>query len=222
MVSSLSVPRFHVPSVFGVRPDNEFFLPLPVEGERVCLNCLNPPPGTRFDAATGSLRGRIAASGVCRVEFEAENSAGRAACTVQIIVGEKIQLTPPMGWNSWYCFSEGVSDVRIRAAADALVDRGLAAHGWNFVNIDDCWQGKRGGRFGALQGNERFPDMGRWPITFTPGDCGLVFIRPRGSPLMPDSAEEAPMAEPRNGCFCRNLSGFSRTRFSGVIPGCTN
>ena len=160
MVSSLSVPRFHVSSVFGVRPDNEFFLPLPVEGERVCLNCLNPPPGTRFDAATGSLRGRIAASGVCRVEFEAENSAGRAACTVQIIVGEKIQLTPPMGWNSWYCFSEGVSDVRIRAAADALVDRGLAAHGWNFVNIDDCWQGKRGGRFGALQGNERFPDMG--------------------------------------------------------------
>jgi len=71
-----------------------------------------------------------------------------------------ISLTPPMGWNSWYCCSETVSDERIREVAQALVDRGLAAHGWNFVNIDDCWQGPRGGKYGALQGNERFPDMG--------------------------------------------------------------
>ena len=64
-----------------------------------------------------------------------------------------------MGWNSWDCFSEGGSDRRIRAMADARGERGLAAHGWNSVNIDDCWQGERGGKHGALQGNERFPDM---------------------------------------------------------------
>ena len=40
-----------------------------------------------------------------------------------------------------------------------MVDRGLAAHGWSYINIDDCWQGERGGKFNALQGNERFPDM---------------------------------------------------------------
>jgi alpha-galactosidase len=27
------------------------------------------------------------------------------------------------------------------------------------MNIDDTWQGKRGGRFNAIQGNEKFPDM---------------------------------------------------------------
>ncbi len=68
-------------------------------------------------------------------------------------------LTPPMGWNSWYCFSEGVSDERIRGAAKGMSERGLAAHGWKYINIDDCWQGERGGEYGAIQGNERFPDM---------------------------------------------------------------
>lgn len=66
---------------------------------------------------------------------------------------------PPMGWNSWYCFSEGVSDARIRETAAAIKERGLADCGWQYVNIDDCWQGKRGGKYNALQGNERFPDM---------------------------------------------------------------
>lgn len=152
-------PRFHAPAVFGVRPGSDFFLALPVEGERLSLDCTNPPPGTGFDAAAGVLSGRIGRPGIYPVEFEAENPAGRSRCTIRLIAGEGIQLTPPMGWNSWYCFSEGVSDAGIRKTARALVERGLAAHGWNFVNIDDCWQGVRGGKYGALQGNERFPDM---------------------------------------------------------------
>ena len=68
-------------------------------------------------------------------------------------------LSPPMGWNSWYCLSESVSDETIRKTAAAMVERGLAGHGWAYINIDDCWQGKRGGKYNALQGNERFPDM---------------------------------------------------------------
>ena len=159
MRHSQQPPRFHAPAVFGARPGNCFFLPLPVEGKNLCLTCVNPPPGTVFNAASGTLSGKIAVPGLYPVMFEAENPAGTASCRIDLIVGETIQLTPPMGWNSWYCFSEGVSDARIRSIANALVDRGLAAHGWNFVNIDDCWQGERGGRFGALQGNERFPDM---------------------------------------------------------------
>lgn len=154
-----SSPCFHAPAVFGVRPSSDFFLVLPVEGENLSLYCENPPPGTKFSPASGTLSGRIAESGDYLVTFEAENSVGCASCGIRLIVGEKIQLTPPMGWNSWYCFSEGVSDSRIRKTAAALAGRGLAAHGWNFVNVDDCWQGARGGAYGALQGNERFPDM---------------------------------------------------------------
>jgi alpha-galactosidase len=40
-----------------------------------------------------------------------------------------------------------------------MVDKGLADHGWTYVNIDDTWQGKRTGSMSALQPNEKFPDI---------------------------------------------------------------
>lgn len=66
--------------------------------------------------------------------------------------------TPPMGWNSWNHFACKVSDKVIRQAADAIVSSGMKAAGYEYVNIDDCWQGKRDAQ-GRIQGNERFPDM---------------------------------------------------------------
>ncbi len=36
---------------------------------------------------------------------------------------------------------------------------GLREHGWSYVNIDDGWQGVRGGPFNAIQPNAKFPDM---------------------------------------------------------------
>ncbi len=31
--------------------------------------------------------------------------------------------------------------------AKAMVDSGLINHGWSYINIDDGWQGPRGGKF---------------------------------------------------------------------------
>jgi alpha-galactosidase len=42
-----------------------------------------------------------------------------------------------------------------------MVSSGLINHGWTYINIDDTWQGKRGGPYGGLQGNDKFPDMKR-------------------------------------------------------------
>jgi alpha-galactosidase len=66
--------------------------------------------------------------------------------------------TPPMGWNDWYQYECRVSDSIIRANADALVNTGMKAAGYTYVNIDDCWQGKRDDK-GFVHPNERFPDM---------------------------------------------------------------
>ncbi|MEO6325858.1 MAG: glycoside hydrolase family 27 protein, partial [Thermoanaerobaculia bacterium] len=51
-----------------------------------------------------------------------------------------------------------VDDGKVRAAAEALVVTGLAAHGFSAVNIDDCWQGERDAR-GELRPSAKFPDM---------------------------------------------------------------
>jgi alpha-galactosidase len=69
-----------------------------------------------------------------------------------------LALTPPMGWNDWYQYECKVSDAVVRANADALVTSGMKAAGYVYVNIDDCWQGKRDEK-GVIHPNDRFPDM---------------------------------------------------------------
>jgi alpha-galactosidase len=54
-----------------------------------------------------------------------------------------LALTPPMGWNSWNKFACGVSEQLIRETADAVVSSGMKDAGYQFVNIDDCWQVSR-------------------------------------------------------------------------------
>jgi len=74
-------------------------------------------------------------------------------------VGDKICLTPPMGWNSWYVHSEGVSEVAIREMATAMKEKELQDYGWSFVNIDDCWMGERDPVTKRIQPNGKFDDM---------------------------------------------------------------
>jgi alpha-galactosidase len=63
-----------------------------------------------------------------------------------------------MGWNSWNHFACKVSDAVVRGAADAIASNGMKQAGYVYVNIDDCWQGRRDEK-GILHSNERFPDM---------------------------------------------------------------
>ncbi len=68
--------------------------------------------------------------------------------------------TPPMGWNSWNHFACKVKEADVRSAADAIVSTGMKSAGYVYVNIDDCWQGKRDEQ-GVIRPNEKFPDMKR-------------------------------------------------------------
>ena len=48
--------------------------------------------------------------------------------------------TPPMGWNSWNHFACKINETIVKQTADLLVSTGLAAKGYKYLNIDDCWQ----------------------------------------------------------------------------------
>lgn len=48
--------------------------------------------------------------------------------------------TPPMGWNSWNHFACKINETIVKQTADLLISTGLAAKGYKYVNIDDCWQ----------------------------------------------------------------------------------
>ncbi|XP_014511173.1 alpha-galactosidase [Vigna radiata var. radiata] len=55
------------------------------------------------------------------------------------LVENGLGQTPPMGWNSWNHFSCNINEDLIRETADAMVSTGLAALGYQYINIDDCW-----------------------------------------------------------------------------------
>ena len=81
-----------------------------------------------------------------------------AACGVAAAQGPGLASAPPMGWNSWNHFACKVSDAVIRAQASAMAINGMKAAGYEYINIDDCWQGRRDAN-GMIHGNRRFPDM---------------------------------------------------------------
>ena len=64
--------------------------------------------------------------------------------------------TPPMGWNSWNKFGCNVSDKLIRELPDAVVSSGMQAAGYQYVNIDDCWQVSRDAQGTIVADPQRF------------------------------------------------------------------
>jgi alpha-galactosidase len=71
---------------------------------------------------------------------------------------QELAATPPMGWNSWNHYGCKVSDAIVRQQARAMSNNGMKAAGYEYINIDDCWQGKRDAK-GYIHPNDRFPDM---------------------------------------------------------------
>ncbi|XP_022139274.1 alpha-galactosidase-like [Momordica charantia] len=59
--------------------------------------------------------------------------------TRRVLLNNGLALTPPMGWNSWNHFQCNINEKLIKETADAMVSSGLAALGYEYINLDDCW-----------------------------------------------------------------------------------
>ena len=155
-----SKPRVNGPTLFGVRPGSAFLYTIPATGERpMQFSVEGLPAELTLDPVTGRITGVLKERGEHRVVLRARNAKGASEKKFKLVVGDRIALTPPLGWNSWNCWAEAVSQEKVIESAKAMVSSGLINHGWTYINIDDTWQGKRGGPFNALQGNQKFPDI---------------------------------------------------------------
>jgi len=153
-------PRINGPSIFGVRPNAPFLYSIPATGERpMTFDATDLPTGLKLDTNTGHITGTLANPAEHTVMLHATNSLGTAEKEFRIVVGDQIALTPPMGWSSWNCWGDAVSQEKVLSSARAMAEKGLREHGWTYINIDDGWQGPRGGDFNAIQPNSKFPDM---------------------------------------------------------------
>ena len=50
-----------------------------------------------------------------------------------------VGLKPAMGWNSWNKFGCDINETVIKQAADQIISLGFKDLGYEYVNIDDCW-----------------------------------------------------------------------------------
>jgi alpha-galactosidase len=154
-----ATPRINGAKVFGVRPGAPFLFTVPATGDRpMTFSAKGLPAGLSLDPASGQITGMIQARGTYTATLSAKNARGKTKRDLRIVCGDLIALTPPMGWNSWNCFAGAVSSDKVKAAAEAMVAKGLINHGWSYINIDDCWQAGRDAN-GKILANEKFPDM---------------------------------------------------------------
>ncbi|MFC2125122.1 glycoside hydrolase family 27 protein [Bacteroidota bacterium] len=164
-------PRINGPSIYGVRPDSPFLYRIPCTGERpINFYVEGLPAGMSSDEKKGFITGSTDAKGIHKVIITAKNKHGKDTFEFKIMVGDKLALTPPMGWNSWYIHYDRISDATMREAADQMIATGMAEYGYQYVNIDDCWMrkldskdpgigGKRRDENNVIIPNGRFPDM---------------------------------------------------------------
>lgn len=153
-------PRITSPRAFGARPGHPFLYRISATGQRpMRFSVSGLPFGLALDPASGVISGRVEAPGEHVILLQAVNGKGRDTSTLRVRIGETIALTPPMGWNGWNSWAHRIDRDKVLASARAMVDKGLADHGWAYVNIDDTWQGVRGGPSHALQPNGKFPDI---------------------------------------------------------------
>jgi len=64
---------------------------------------------------------------------------------------------PPMGFNSWNFYHCNIDENTVKAVVDAIATNGMKEAGYEYVNIDDCWQVERNPD-GTIQ-----PDPVRFP-----------------------------------------------------------
>ena len=66
--------------------------------------------------------------------------------------------TPIQGWNSWNHFNCNITESLIQETVDALISSGLAEVGYNYINLDDCWQAPTRDEYNRLQPHpDKFP-----------------------------------------------------------------
>ncbi len=152
-------PEFHGPRVVGATPGHDFLFKVPYTGNApIAVSAKGLPAGLTMDS-DGLITGKFSQAGEYKVRLTATNSLGTAHRTLRLVAGEnKLGLTPQMGWNSWNAYGMDNDARRTRAAADAMVKSGLAAKGFNYINIDDGWQNGRTAD-GEIKTTDKFGDM---------------------------------------------------------------
>ena len=103
-----------------------------------------------------------------------KQSTGQVVPSLPVAAASRLARTPPMGWNSWNYFHCGIDETLIKSMADQMIALGLKAAGYNYVIVDDCWQGRRDDKGFLTADPQHFPS-GMKALAAYVHDRGLKF-----------------------------------------------
>lgn len=153
------VPRINGAMEVGIRPNTPLYYPLAVTGMRpVTFQAEGLPEGLVLDTKTGIITGTPVKVGEYEVKLTATNNQGKGQRILKILVGDRLALTPPMGFLSWNVVEGLISETFLKELADAFVQFGLRDAGYQYINMDDCWQGGRDANGHVYPDKFRFPN----------------------------------------------------------------
>lgn len=152
-------PKIGGALVYGTKPGSPILYRIAATGVRpMHFTVKDLPKGLYLDPEKGIISGSLSSIGTYRVKIGVNNLKGTDTRELLFKVGDTLALTPPMGWNSWNVWGVKVDGQKVKDAAKAMVDEGLADFGWTYINIDDGWQGERREN-GGISSGSHFLDM---------------------------------------------------------------
>ncbi len=155
-----AAPVITSPEIFGVRPGTPFLFTVTASGDRpMTFSAAGLPTGLVLNPQTGLITGSLGNYATYDLTVTATNPSGSDTENFRIVAGDKIGLTPALGWNSWTIFGGGVTETEVEQQAAAMVSTGLSNYGWSYINIDAGWEGGRTAAGQPIQGNANFPNM---------------------------------------------------------------
>ncbi len=136
-------PVITSPAIFGVRPQTPTLFTITATGTRpIKYSASGLPPGLKIDEATGRITGTQPVYAtiplVYNVHIKASNIHGSDSRTLMIVVADQVAVTPPLGWNSYDCFGDDVTEAEVMANA-RYVNEKLHQHGWEYIVVDYRW-----------------------------------------------------------------------------------
>ena len=69
----------------------------------------------------------------------------------------RLAPVPPMGYMTWNFYADKITEQDVRTVADAMVANGLTGAGYQYIFIDDGWQGGRDKRNNIIPDPVKFP-----------------------------------------------------------------
>ncbi len=154
-----TAPKINAVTSYGAHPNTPFQYLIPTTGQTpIVWKVEQLPNGLKCDKSSGIISGKVEKIGTYEVFVTAKNAFGTDRKKIKLVIGDKIALTPPMGWNSWNCWGLSVNDEKVRASAKAMQTSSLSKYGWSYINIDDGWMDKHDEN-GIIKANKKFPNM---------------------------------------------------------------